>query len=146
MLAICFTKTLSFGLLFLPNASFWLLVHRHVDYLFIQAMPFWLLFHTFDVILATFSKLPNRTSEIHEGQKLRDRRICSAGFAGICHNRNTISELLHKTQKWTNTEPQGLPEGLNRFFGKLLTFPRRWRGREELKPTKQGCFFDAEKC
>ena len=43
-----------------------------------------------------------------------------------------------------NTEPQGIPEALNRFFGKLLKFPRRWRGREELEPTKKGCLFDAE--
>ena len=57
----------------------------------------------------------NRTSEIHEGQKLGDRQICGAGVAGICHNRNNIFEFLHKIQKGTNTEPQGIPEALNRF-------------------------------
>ena len=53
----------------------------------------------------------------------------------------TFGGQMTKAQKRPNTEPQGVPEVLNRLFGKLLKFPRRWRGREELKLTKKRVLF-----
>ena len=45
-----------------------------------------------------------------------------------------------KTQKWPNTEPQGVPETLDRFFGKLILFFTIPQRRQWLKLTKKGYF------
>ncbi len=49
-------------------------------------------------------------------------------------------QKLMKTPKRPNTEPQGVPETPKRLFRKALKIPEWWRCREELKPTKKGCF------
>ena len=45
-----------------------------------------------------------------------------------------------KTQKRPNVEPQGVPEALDRFFGKIIQFSITWMRRQWLKPIREGCF------
>ena len=47
---------------------------------------------------------------------------------------------MTETEKRPNTEPQGVPEALDRFFGKLLKFPGDLEVARSLNPTKMGCF------
>ena len=56
-------------------------------------------------------------------------------------NGDFAEKVGPKIQKRPNTEPQGVPEALTRFVGKLLKFPTPWRGREELEFTQKGYFF-----
>ena len=48
---------------------------------------------------------------------------------------------MRKPQKRRNTEPQGVPEALNGFVGKVVEFSTTWKRRESLEPTKKACFF-----
>ena len=45
-----------------------------------------------------------------------------------------------KTQKSLNTEPQGIPEALDRFFKKIIQFSTTSTHRLWLKPIREGCF------
>ena len=45
-----------------------------------------------------------------------------------------------KTQKWPNTEPQGVPEALDGFVGKVVEFSTTWKCRECLGLTRKVCF------
>ena len=47
---------------------------------------------------------------------------------------------MTKTEKRPNTEPQGVPEALDRFFGKIIQFSITWMRRQWLKPIREGCF------
>ena len=52
----------------------------------------------------------------------------------------TFEGHMTKTQKRPNTEPQGVPEALDRFFGKVIQFSTISKRRQWLKPTKKVCF------
>ena len=45
-----------------------------------------------------------------------------------------------KTQKLPNTEPQGVPEALERFGGKIIQFSITWMHRQWLKLIREECF------
>ena len=44
---------------------------------------------------------------------------------------------MAKTEKRLNTEPQGVPEALDRFFGKLIQFSISAKRRQRLKLNKK---------
>ena len=52
----------------------------------------------------------------------------------------TFEGHMIKTEKRSNTEPQGVPEALDRFFGKLIQFSTISKHRQWLKLTKEGRF------
>ena len=45
---------------------------------------------------------------------------------------------MTKTEKRPNTEPQGVPEALDRFFGKIIQFSIFWVDNS-LKPIREVC-------
>ena len=46
-----------------------------------------------------------------------------------------------ETQKQSNTEPQGVPEALDGFVGKVVQFSTIWKCPQCLEPTKKVWFY-----